>query len=54
MLEYCKMIMLKISFSEYLFRKEYWKSLAWLSYQEKHSFTAWVYRTFKPSLVSQL
>lgn len=54
MLEYCKMIMHKISFSEYLFKKEYWKSLARLSQQEKHSFRMWVYATFKPSLVSLL
>jgi hypothetical protein len=54
MLEYCKMIMHKISFNAYLFRKEYWKSLARLSQQEKNNFRMWVYRTFNPALVSLL
>jgi hypothetical protein len=54
MLKYCKTILLKMSFSSTLFRKEYRKSLKWLKPAEANIFKEWVHRNFDRSLVKQL
>jgi hypothetical protein len=47
MLEYCKLILTKISFSKTLFVKEYKKSLKFLSKNEVKELKQWVRATFK-------
>jgi hypothetical protein len=42
MLEYMKMILSKVSFERRLFRKEYRKSLCWLSAAEASELKAWL------------
>ena len=42
MLEYVKLILIKVSFDRRLFRKEYKKSLAWLSPNEAMELKAWL------------
>lgn len=54
MLEYCKMILPKMTFSETLFVKEYRKSLLWLTNAEAALFNQWVFRNFEPALVRQI
>jgi hypothetical protein len=46
MLEYCKLILTKFSFSRPLFLKEYRKSLRFLSKKEIGEFKRWVRATF--------
>jgi len=46
MLEYCKMVLRKVSFSKKLFLKEYRKSHQWLAPHEKSDLKAWI-RTCK-------
>lgn len=41
-LEYCKMVLGKMSFSKKLFLKEYRKSLTWLSPHERIELKNWV------------
>jgi hypothetical protein len=48
MLEYCKFIMDKFSFSPRLFRKEYRKSLRFLSPEEHPEFRTWIRQRFNP------
>lgn len=45
MLEYVKMILQKVSFDRRLFRKEYRKSLGWLSMQEVNELRVWARKT---------
>jgi hypothetical protein len=47
MLEYCKVILEKLSFSRDLFRKEYRKSFRYLNPEERILFRKWVRRKFK-------
>jgi hypothetical protein len=42
MLDYCKIILEKLSFSRTLFRKEYRKSLRFLTPSERNVFRKWV------------
>ena len=42
MLEYCKLILSKLTFSPKLFRKEYRKSFRYLDPQEHHELKTWV------------
>ena len=42
MLDYCKMILRKMSFSKKLFLKEYRKSLSWLGPEEQTELKKWV------------
>lgn len=53
MLDYVKIILRKVSFSRSLFRKEYKKSLAWLSKNEAAMLKAWL-RKERLSLAEQL
>jgi hypothetical protein len=43
MLEYVKMILVKVSFNKMLFTKEYQKSLLWLGEQEAAELRNWMY-----------
>lgn len=47
MLDYCKLVLTKISFSKTLFQKEYKKSLKFLSKDEVREFKQWVRMTFQ-------
>jgi len=47
MLEYCKLILTKISFSKPLFIKEYQKSLRFLPRNEAKEFRQWAENEFK-------
>lgn len=42
MLAYCKIVLMKMSFSRRLFLKEYRKSLSWLSPEERNELRQWV------------
>lgn len=42
MLEYCKIILSKMTFSQTLFRKEYKKSIGWLPEPEVKLLNEWV------------
>jgi len=42
MLEYCKMVLRKVSFSKKLFLKEYRKSRQWLAPHEMSDLKAWI------------
>lgn len=42
MLEYCKFILSKMTFSKSLFRKEYKKSVGWLAKPEAELLIEWV------------
>lgn len=42
MLEYCKMVLRKVSFSKKLFLKEYRKSRQWLAPHERSDLKAWI------------
>jgi hypothetical protein len=46
MLEYCKTVLQKVSFSPPLFRKELKKSLRWLQKEEVYLLQAWCILTF--------
>ena len=41
MLEYCKLILQKMSFSKKLFLKEYRKSLSYLTHEEQNELRRW-------------
>lgn len=47
MLEYCKIILEKLSFSRYLLAKEYRKSFQYLNPEERILFRKWAKRKFK-------
>ena len=53
MLEYCKFILSKMSFSRTLFRKEYEKSVGWLPEPEVKLLNEWVHSTYGSSMVDQ-
>lgn len=42
MLKYCKMILKKVSFDRLLFKKEYYKSLAYLNSNERIELRVWL------------
>jgi len=46
MLEFCKDILLKVSFSKKLFRKELIKAIRWLNQHERLLLKAWCLSTF--------
>lgn len=46
MLEYCKIILTKISFNRFLFKKEYRKSLRMLPQEDAHDFKKWARKNF--------
>jgi hypothetical protein len=46
MLEYCKLILEKLSFNRNLFRKEYRKSFKYLNPDEHYKFKQWVRERF--------
>ena len=46
MLEFCKDILLKVSFNRKLFRKELKKSMMWLDKREQVKLRAWCLATF--------
>jgi hypothetical protein len=46
MLEYCKIILQKVSFSPALFAKELKKALKWLKNDDKSAFQAWCTMTY--------
>lgn len=46
MLEFCKDILLKVSFSPKLFRKELRKSSSWLDKKERLALKTWCLATF--------
>lgn len=41
MLDYCKLILSKVSFDKRLLRKEYRKSMMWLSIHEQYHLRQW-------------
>jgi len=47
MLEYVKTVLVKVSFSKNLFRKEYRKSLSWLSKSESQELKDWIRQQVK-------
>ena len=49
MLEYCKVVLEKVHFDPQLFRKEYHKSLRWLSREERKSLQHWIAQRFTTS-----
>ncbi len=54
MLNYCKTILEAVSFDQGLFRKEYRKSLIWLSNEEKSKLKHWVRNEFtQPNILKQ-
>lgn len=46
MLEFCKSILLKVSFSPKLFKKELRKSSSWLNKKERLALKTWCLATF--------
>jgi hypothetical protein len=52
MLEYCKLILVKMSFSPRLFKKEYRKSFRFLQPEEHHELRRWVRAKFKNELLN--
>lgn len=46
MLEYCKIVLAKISFNKFLFKKEYRKSLRMLPEEEVGDFKKWARKNF--------
>ena len=56
MLEYAKVILPKVSFSKYLFRKELKKCIAWLNDQQVQELHEWCNKNFKemyPNIISE-
>ena len=51
MLDYCKIILSKMSFSRTLFRKEYRKSVRWLRDPEVKLLNEWVHANYGQSMV---
>lgn len=52
MLEYCKVVLEKVHFDQHLFRKEYGKSLRWLSHEEGRHLRDWLAEKFGPATMS--
>jgi hypothetical protein len=48
-LQYCKKILLKVSFSKVLLRKEYLKALEILSIEDAESLDVWYHKKFENS-----
>ena len=46
MLEFCKKVLLKVSFNRILFKKELIKSVRWLNKSERVMLRAWCIATF--------
>ena len=46
MLDFCKNVLLKVSFSKWLFRKELTKATRWLNQKERLMLKAWCLSTF--------
>lgn len=56
MLELSKEILLKVSFDQYLFRKELLKALKWIRKDERTHLKLWVYQKFGkkyPEIIKQ-
>lgn len=51
MLEYCKRILQSVSFSRQLLRKEYRKSIKWLTTEEQLQLKSWVRNVMKPAVL---
>lgn len=49
MLAYCKLVLLKMSFSKKLFLKEYRKSLTYLTEEEQGELRRWVHKLNRKS-----
>ena len=47
MLDYAKIILPKVSFSEELFKKELMKCIKWVEADEVHELHDWCYQNFK-------
>lgn len=50
MLEYCKFVLEKVSFSKKLFVKELWKTNKFLSRRERYSLLAWLREKFSGTM----
>ena len=48
MIEYAKVILPKVSFSKFLFKKELRKCIAWMKPAELHELRQWCFTTFTP------
>jgi hypothetical protein len=46
MMEYAKVILPKVTFSKFLFRKELLKCLKWMKPSERNEFKSWCRHTF--------
>jgi hypothetical protein len=46
MLDFCKNVLLKVSFSKKLFKKELMKAICWLDQKERLMLKAWCLSTF--------
>lgn len=51
-LEYTKFILEKVSFDPQLFRKEYYKALAYLVEEDCRKLNQWIRSQFKPELIA--
>ncbi len=46
MIEYAKVILPKVSFSKFLFRKELLKCIGWMKSEERDELQQWCFKTF--------